>query len=396
MSPHVLEEKIPLIHRYPDRPRSPRPTGLQMGDTLRVRGQADPLASSYLANRLQDAKAGSTPPRPSPAGKWVGGSESGDRADTAESASARRGSGSSAPGPLGQTKSMDLPDGSYDSLDDDDGSGSEWDMDANQRDLGDVPMLLNVPEEERGESAARVFVVDGLVRARSGPRAMVCVTGALLEVEGVPRGALAGPTEASFRGGRARVLRSGLLLTVRFEPPSPKFRHKHGGDMVSYRLVVSEAGDEAGAFLFSLRGMSSVAWRDPSQGVVMWGRLWLHFLSRPAEAEFLRVIAGVTVAPPVSPVSWTAVCLASRAAMEAAPGWVPVPELPAPSAARPGRGAISDWRVAGACVVFGLAGVVAVVEARRAARGERSWVAAVGARLWSLVPGKAQGGRRGL
>lgn len=118
----------------------------------------------------------------------------------------------------------------------------------------DVPVVFH-PQSSPGTT--RVFLASGVSRSRRGHRAMVAVTGAIVEIEGLPldgvpsvppkrrtlsRGALLGEAPA-----RARVARSGVSLTVRFEPPSPKFHQKHPG-MLSFRVALTEQGSDS-AFL---------------------------------------------------------------------------------------------------------------------------------------------------
>lgn len=136
-----------------------------------------------------------------------------------------------------------------------------------------VPLVFNGPAGPghaaggTGLAAARMFVVDAVVQSRAGHRSMVSLVGSILETDhvalpglaleeacapaapvegryaenvdrGFPDASTSGPGSAAG-AARVRVVRGGVRLTVRYEPPSPKFRQKNPG-MVSFRVAVSE------------------------------------------------------------------------------------------------------------------------------------------------------------
>ena len=84
---------------------------------------------------------------------------------------------------------------------------------------------------------------------------------------------------------RQRILDEGLTLSVRFEPPSPKFSHKCPGS-ASYRLKVARGSE----FLYSTRGMEKSLFVDFDVQHLVWGDLELHFL-KPADLR--RFTAGL-------------------------------------------------------------------------------------------------------
>ena len=82
-----------------------------------------------------------------------------------------------------------------------------------------------------------------------------------------------------------RILEDGLTLSVRYEPPSPKFHHKCPSS-ASYRLKVARGKD----FLYSTRGMERSLYVDYTAQHAIWGDLELHFTQK---ADLKRFMLGL-------------------------------------------------------------------------------------------------------
>eukprot|EP00217_Crustomastix_stigmatica_P010195 CAMPEP_0183798300 /NCGR_PEP_ID=MMETSP0803_2-20130417/18410_1 /TAXON_ID=195967 /ORGANISM="Crustomastix stigmata, Strain CCMP3273" /LENGTH=163 /DNA_ID=CAMNT_0026042979 /DNA_START=93 /DNA_END=581 /DNA_ORIENTATION=- len=139
----------------------------------------------------------------------------------------------------------DSDDGA-DSPDEGDGAVDEFDVSA-------VPIFTS-------GGVRRLFVVEKTLRCVSSYRPSFEYLGRVVEL-----GAAASPDSG-------RVLEAGLTLSLRYEPPSPKFTAKCPGS-ASYRLKVSR-GEE---FLYSTRGLNKRVVVSGVAKAVVWGNLELGF-----------------------------------------------------------------------------------------------------------------------
>lgn len=89
-------------------------------------------------------------------------------------------------------------------------------------------------------------------------------------------------TLSSTQSSHQRLLEKGLTLSVRYEPPSPKFSHKCPSS-ASYRLKVARGKD----FLYSTRGMEKSLLVDYSAHHAVWGDLELHFVQQAEMRRFM-------------------------------------------------------------------------------------------------------------
>jgi len=403
-----------------------------MGDAMLVRGHSDPLAPTYIAKRMDELtrpksqQGTGTPPRGhskntsvgDESAAWAGvATRSGPASEsTRSSAQASDVSAGLEParGPRSSSADGDAPLDirSVGSEESDAGNGLSDDAVP----AAHVPLVFNGPAGPghaaggTGLAAARMFVVDAVVQSRAGHRSMVSLVGSILETDhvalpglaleeacapaapvegryaenvdrGFPDASTSGPGSAAG-AARVRVVRGGVRLTVRYEPPSPKFRQKNPG-MVSFRVAVSEQpaqeseSSESTAFLYSMRGMSGTAWHDPDLRVLVWDRLALLFRDRKSEDVFVKIVGNtVAIKQMGGGAEWARVARLAPKAAICGPSWV---------AEDPGDGgwvgavcrAVSDWRFMGAVVTVGAFVAVTALD-RRSGRGALS-----GVRRWA-------------
>ncbi|KAF5836455.1 hypothetical protein DUNSADRAFT_5902 [Dunaliella salina] len=125
----------------------------------------------------------------------------------------------------------------------------------------------------------RVFLVTRVERASGGFRPNFLFNGELVEV-------LPGVSGEAHR--LERVLNTNeLQLSLRYEPPSPKFtKLVHGQEMVSYRLKLLDGHQ----FIYLQRGLPKVLVVDEHVRAVGWGQLQLVFHTEQQLASFLKVL----------------------------------------------------------------------------------------------------------
>mmetsp|Transcript_30373 Transcript_30373/g.85802 ORF Transcript_30373/g.85802 Transcript_30373/m.85802 type:complete len:319 (+) Transcript_30373:1847-2803(+) len=132
----------------------------------------------------------------------------------------------------------------------------------------------------------RIFIVTTIIKARGAHRPSFEFHGYIIGFEGT------GDGQAHAAGERtgAHVVANGLTLSLRYEPPSPKFGSKCPG-LTSYRLKVSRGPE----FLYSMRGLPQQMWVDSAARVAVWGKLELAFASPAELGRFLETLKHVDV-----------------------------------------------------------------------------------------------------
>eukprot|EP00873_Tetraselmis_striata_P013030 jgi/Tetstr1/433294/TSEL_022581.t1 len=139
----------------------------------------------------------------------------------------------------------------------------------------------------------RIFIVEQIIKASGVHRPTFQFFGYIVELPMAREWAVAGdhsPPTSPQAGTGARVLECDLMLTLRYEPPSPKFRSKCPG-FTSYRLKVSRGME----FLYSMRGLQKQMWVDSTSRVAVWGKLELAFGSPAEIGHFLNILRHVDV-----------------------------------------------------------------------------------------------------
>ncbi|UPQ99156.1 hypothetical protein HOP50_03g24630 [Chloropicon primus] len=120
----------------------------------------------------------------------------------------------------------------------------------------------------------RLFVVEDIIKVCSGCRPSFLFTGYV--VEHAP-----GALPSSLRlSSREKTIEKDLTLSLRYEPPSPKFS-RSCPTSTSYRLKVSRGAE----FLYLTRGLTKKIRVDERELVVTWGNLELAF----ANSEELKI-----------------------------------------------------------------------------------------------------------
>uniref|UniRef100_A0A061RDM6 Uncharacterized protein n=1 Tax=Tetraselmis sp. GSL018 TaxID=582737 RepID=A0A061RDM6_9CHLO len=139
-----------------------------------------------------------------------------------------------------------------------------------------------------GNGSRRIFVVQDILRARGAHRPSFEFLGRIVEVaDSSPEN----PPGSCSRGSpRSRVVAEGLTLSLRYEPPSAKFRFKCPG-FTSYRIKVSKGGD----FLYSRRGLPQEVLVDWEAAVAAWGQLEMAFGSPEGLARLVDNLKHVEV-----------------------------------------------------------------------------------------------------
>jgi len=223
--------------------------------------------------------------------------------------------------------------------DDDDEEGSdndEWDVCA-------VPKIFTT------EGARRVFVIENTLRVGGNHRPSFEYFGYVVEVPtSVP------PHEDLKPLARAHDARveTNLTLSLRYEPPSPKFK-RQCPQFASYRLKVSRGND----FVYSTRGMDRQLQCYRSSLVAVWGPLQLSFLQPDDLSVFLAALKYVEVADQSESLPLPSIRESSPADTSQTPAPHPKREpTPAPSHSHN----LLPW-VGGAVAVAGLAYITAVV-----------------------------------
>ena len=151
-----------------------------------------------------------------------------------------------------------------------------------------------VPRIFSTEVARRLFVVQSTSRAHRGCRPSFEFEGYIVEVgAGLLRGQAtgdasepdsAGGSSAGTRGTQ-KLVDSGLTLSLRYEPPSPKFS-RQCPDYASYRLKLCKGPE----FLYSVRGLQRQLHVNSKAFFVVWGNLELAFRSGGELTNFLEAL----------------------------------------------------------------------------------------------------------
>lgn len=108
----------------------------------------------------------------------------------------------------------------------------------------------------------RVFVVQKLQRASGGFRPSFLFEGSIVEIT----------TDAAGGAESSTSIDTGLILSLRYEPPSPKFKRQCPA-LSSYRLKLSKGNE----FLYLLRGLPKLVEIDTAALALRWGSLELAF-----------------------------------------------------------------------------------------------------------------------
>ena len=159
-----------------------------------------------------------------------------------------------------------------------DGLGSDGEDDQGEAWEVGPPVIFST------QRARRLFIVQNIARALTGCRPSFEFEGFIVEVAG-------GKDFSDLVQSRKRLqksdnlVESGLTLSLRYEPPSPKFS-RHCPEFTSYRVRVWK-GEE---FLYSTRGLQRQMQIDSSSLIVVWGNLELAFSSGPELSKFLAAI----------------------------------------------------------------------------------------------------------
>eukprot|EP00798_Chlamydomonas_sp_ICE-L_P020606 gene20606-27406_t len=138
----------------------------------------------------------------------------------------------------------------------------------------------------------RVFRVFGRLRALMGHRPSILLAGWLEEIVQKPDGSVA-LERVAVRGleGKASDEEHGLQISLRYEPPSAKFKASRG---VSFRLSVIEQGHP----LLSCRGLPLVLNIQAGALAVAWGPLQIVFENGDQMDAFFQVVSKyVEIAP---------------------------------------------------------------------------------------------------
>lgn len=206
---------------------------------------------------------------------------------------------------------LDEDDLEEDLVDDEisDGDDSGDDDEADEWDVCAVPIFTT-------EGIRRLFRVERTVRCVGSYRPSFEYTGSVVEV--AREGECDISDETALADGR--VVQQGLTLSLRYEPPSPKFSQKCP-TCASYRLKVSRGND----FLYSTRGMNKQIVISKPALVAVWGNLELGFGSGRELATFLGALKYVQVTDNLGAVA--------RPLLPAPPAGVKAPTAPAETAA---------------------------------------------------------------
>ena len=140
-----------------------------------------------------------------------------------------------------------------------------------------------VPRIFSTEVARRLFIVQSTSRAHRGCRPSFEFEGYIVEVgAGLLRDG--GEAVDSARGTQ-KLVDSGLTLSLRYEPPSPKFS-RQCPDYTSYRLKLCKGPE----FLYSVRGLQRQLHVNSKAFFVVWGNLELAFRSGGELTNFLEAL----------------------------------------------------------------------------------------------------------
>ena len=143
-----------------------------------------------------------------------------------------------------------------------------------------------VPRIFSTEVARRLFVVQSTSRAHRGCRPSFEFEGYIVEVgAGLLRDGGGSGDEVDSARGTQKLVDSGLTLSLRYEPPSPKFS-RQCLDYTSYRLKLCKGPE----FLYSVRGLQRQLHVNSKAFFVVWGNLELAFRSGGELANFLEAL----------------------------------------------------------------------------------------------------------
>jgi len=105
-----------------------------------------------------------------------------------------------------------------------------------------------------------------------------------------------GTIEGAASRYESTVVEKDLTICLRYEPPSPKFRHQCPY-FASYRLKVSRGSE----FLYSTRGMEAQLNFNKASLSVVWGNLELAFLETSDLGAFISTLKYVDIAESTLP-----------------------------------------------------------------------------------------------
>lgn len=151
------------------------------------------------------------------------------------------------------------------------------DLDLQDASEGAVPPIFTSSESKR------LYIVHEVLRANSSYRPSLLFQGTIVGWRADSEGSLC-----------TTVLEQDIYLSLRYEPPSPKFTSKCPG-LASYRLKLSRNAEASGDFLCLLRGLPQTVLLDSSALAVNWGLLDLAFPSESELQKFLGAIRHVQV-----------------------------------------------------------------------------------------------------
>mmetsp|Transcript_50632 Transcript_50632/g.96683 ORF Transcript_50632/g.96683 Transcript_50632/m.96683 type:complete len:254 (-) Transcript_50632:614-1375(-) len=161
----------------------------------------------------------------------------------------------------------------------DDGEGSsegdDWDMCA-------VPKLFTT------KGARRLFRIQKTVRVGGSHRPTFEYLGYVVELAPLSESDKVKAVTSSPQ--TETVVERNLTLSLRYEPPSPKFKQQCPL-FASYRLKVSRGSE----FVYSTRGMESQLTCDKASLVAVWGNLELAFIDAGDLGNFLSALKYVKV-----------------------------------------------------------------------------------------------------
>mmetsp|Transcript_9775 Transcript_9775/g.33735 ORF Transcript_9775/g.33735 Transcript_9775/m.33735 type:complete len:238 (+) Transcript_9775:100-813(+) len=130
----------------------------------------------------------------------------------------------------------------------------------------------------------RLFIVEDIIKACAGCRPSFLFTGYVVERS-------PGALPSSLRlSSREKTIEKDLTLSLRYEPPSPKFS-RSCPTSTSYRLKVSRGAE----FLYLTRGLTKKIRVDKVQLVVLWGNLELAFANSEELGIFTSALKYVDV-----------------------------------------------------------------------------------------------------
>ena len=143
-----------------------------------------------------------------------------------------------------------------------------------------------VPRIFSTEVARRLFVVQSTSRAHRGCRPSFEFEGYIVEVgAGLLHDGGGSGEEVDSARGTQKLVDSGLTLSLRYEPPSPKFS-RQCPDYTSYRLKLCKGPE----FLYSVRGLQRQLHVNSKAFFVVWGNLELAFRSGGELTNFLEAL----------------------------------------------------------------------------------------------------------